>query len=149
MLFSIPVSHSRIFGLDLLRAGAILTVMLSHTSGYLPAAWAPAYLTLQWDGVGNFFVLSGFLIGGILLKTLEKQPASRAVLLDFWNRRWLRTLPPYLLVLFISFAIAIARHEKEATWYNFFKYAVFSQNLRKPHPAPFGEAWSLSIEEWF
>lgn len=149
MLFSIPVPSSRVFGLDLLRAGAILTVMLSHTNVYLPAAWAPVYSALQWDGVGNFFVLSGFLIGGILLKTLDKHPASRAVLVDFWSRRWLRTLPPYLLVLYVSFALAMMAHTPEATWLNLLKYSLFSQNLRNPHPIPFGEAWSLSIEEWF
>ncbi|MDG1661044.1 MAG: hypothetical protein P8H40_06680 [Winogradskyella sp.] len=50
-------------------------------------------------GVDIFFVLSGFLIGGILLRKLEAGQTSFSDLVRFWKRRWLRTFPNYFVVL--------------------------------------------------
>lgn len=100
------------------------------------------------DGVAIFFVLSGFLIGGILIRLLEKQRPSLPVLLNFWNRRWLRTLPMYLVVLiFLIAATYFMMPEKVPS--DVFKYFFFIQNFATPPPSFFGESWSLSIEEWF
>jgi peptidoglycan/LPS O-acetylase OafA/YrhL len=101
------------------------------------------------DGVGIFFVLSGFLIGNILLRHFTKEGFSTGSVFDFWIRRWLRTLPNYLLILCLLLMIKklVIPEFAPKAYLNFF---IFSQNLFKPHPYDFfPEAWSLSIEEWF
>jgi peptidoglycan/LPS O-acetylase OafA/YrhL len=66
-----PQQGGRLYGLDILRAAAILTVVYAHGYPYL-MAYVPrrAYRLFALDGVTMFFVLSGYLIGGILLRTL-------------------------------------------------------------------------------
>ncbi|HET9502405.1 MAG TPA: acyltransferase [Hymenobacter sp.] len=139
--------HHRIFGLDLLRAVAIFITVYGHAVMLVP----PAYRS--WhnlpvsaiDGVNIFFVLSGYLIGGILLKALldARKPFSLG---HFWMRRWLRTLPAYLVVLGGAVAVVACQGKLPAeVW----RYFCFSQNLVAPHPAFFPEGWSLAVEEWF
>ena len=147
-LLKIGLDPGRIYGLDILRACAILFVVLAHGNPFLPIAAANVVNYFVFDGVSIFFVLSGFLIGGILIKILENTVASKKTLLDFWIRRWFRTLPAYFLVLTIvavmSFLMAKS-FDGSVVW----KYYIFSQNLFTEHPLFFEEAWSLSIEEWF
>jgi peptidoglycan/LPS O-acetylase OafA/YrhL len=103
-------------------------------------------------GVEIFFVLSGFLIGGILLR----QAAELAGKSDtfglascpiFWGRRWFRTLPNYALfyVLFLLYCEPwLTGH-----WKPWILSAFFSQNLfRDLSEGTFGIAWSLCVEEW-
>ncbi|RZK55363.1 MAG: acyltransferase, partial [Hymenobacter sp.] len=97
------------------------------------------------DGVNIFFVLSGYLIGGILLRALldDRKPFAIG---HFWLRRWLRTLPAYLVVLGGVAAAWAAQGQLPAeAW----RYFCFSQNLTTPHPVFFPEGWSLAVEEWF
>jgi len=140
-------THNRIFGLDLLRAVAIFITVYGHAVMLVP----PAYRS--WhnlpvsaiDGVNIFFVLSGYLIGGILLKALldAHKPFDLG---HFWMRRWLRTLPAYLVVLGSAVAVAAWQGKLPAeVW----RYFCFSQNLLSPHPTFFPEGWSLAVEEWF
>lgn len=138
---------NRIFGLDLLRALAILTTVYGHAALLLPAAYrswhnAPASAI---DGVNIFFVLSGYLIGGILLKALLNPEASFS-LKHFWLRRWLRTLPAYLVVLAVVVVAGALQHRLPT---QVLRYGWFGQNLAWPHPDFFPEAWSLAVEEWF
>ena len=102
----------------------------------------------MYDGVSIFFTLSGFLIGGILLRTFQENPnPSFDVLWQFWKRRWLRTLPNYFLILtlLVIYFSLFRDFENIEVW----KYYLFIQNLWQPQPWFFGESWSLSIEEWF
>ncbi|MDR1543202.1 MAG: acyltransferase [Prevotellaceae bacterium] len=154
------VEKNRIFGLDILRAFAILCVVFQHGQGLL----GNGILSIQikrisvhlfgYDGVSIFFVLSGFLIGGILIKVLDKkQTINRVILLQFWIRRWFRTLPNYFLIL-ITLSILVYFnigdcHGFDFSLWNIKKYFIFSQSLYKPHPNFFPEAWSLCVEEWF
>src|SRR6185437_6603625 len=94
-------TNSRIYGLDLLRAYAILAVVASHGQSFLQPdnILRKAIGRLYTDGVSVFFVLSGFLIGSILLKTINEQEFNSKKLLHFWIRRWFRTLPTYFLFL--------------------------------------------------
>jgi peptidoglycan/LPS O-acetylase OafA/YrhL len=102
----------------------------------------------MYDGVSIFFTLSGFLIGGILIKILEKeQKLNTQILWNFWKRRWLRTLPNYFLILSILVIYFLLFRDFEGIAY--WKYFFFIQNLGTPQPWFFGESWSLSIEEWF
>jgi len=141
-------SHKRIFGLDVLRAFAIFSVLLSHSSFLLNEQWQKWIGWFVFDGVSMFFVLSGFLIGGILIKTLEKHGSGLSVLLNFWSRRWIRTLPNYFLVLgILTFGAWVYGSPIDGT--EFLKFATFTQNLAWEHPNFYPEAWSLSVEEWF
>ena len=96
-------------------------------------------------GVEIFFVLSGFLIGGILIRDFSAG-ATFGNLSRFWERRWLRTLPLFYLFLVINLWVNTACGEPTTGWW---KCALFLQNLTGPPGAFFTEAWSLSIEEWF
>ncbi|WP_425639463.1 acyltransferase family protein [Algoriphagus yeomjeoni] len=140
---------SRNFGLDAVRAIAIIFVLVSHSNDMLPLVIRPYMNLISFDGVTIFFVLSGFLIGGIILKDIETHPLNFKYLKFFWNRRWLRTLPNYFLILLILLAIAprtVPMFERVKS----IPYFFFSQNLWYPHPEKFfTEAWSLSVEEWF
>ncbi|HEY0979132.1 MAG TPA: acyltransferase [Flavobacteriales bacterium] len=138
--------RERIFGLDVMRAMAIVLVVLVHSAPFLRGT-SPGWIA-GIDGVDLFFVLSGFLIGGLLLKEPPTKAGHRG-LLDFWQRRWLRTLPNYFV--FLGLNVLLVRSGiapgilSSATW----AYAVFLQNLHFPLDLFFWESWSLSVEEWF
>jgi peptidoglycan/LPS O-acetylase OafA/YrhL len=142
--------RDRVFGLDLMRAIAILWVLLSHGDDLLDAHWPARPGLSGFDGVDLFFVLSGYLVGGILLRQLERpgQPWFRK-LLDFWQRRWLRTLPNYVLFLLVNIALVFFGLAPGLLNVNALAYFVFLQNLWVPLDLFFWESWSLAVEEWF
>ena len=96
-----PASHNpyrRNYGLDLIRSLAICLVLFAHFTTKAPACGVL--------GVELFFVLSGFLIGGILYQTLRNQdPIHFRDIWLFWKRRWMRTLPNYYLFLAVAIAM--------------------------------------------
>lgn len=147
-ILKLHLTENRIYGLDIIRAIAIIYVVIEHGGNLLPGSITKYQNYFLLDGVSIFFVLSGFLIGGILIKTLESNSASFKVLLNFWKRRWIRTLPNYLLVLFILVIISIFT-TLEAKPESIYRYVFFIQNFNNIHPDFFPEAWSLSVEEWF
>lgn len=147
-LFSIEIPENRIFGLDLLRFFAITFVVIGHGLTYFPETLVHILSYFIFDGVTIFFVLSGYLIGGILIKILNKSHFDFKALMNFWKRRWFRTLPNYFLILTILFLLNLFNnpnfHPEDK-----FKYYLFIQNFKNPQPPFFPESWSLSIEEWF
>lgn len=145
-IFTLNFDDKRIFGLDILRAYAILGVLWSHSAQFIPERYSYVYRNVFLEGVDIFFVLSGFLIGGILIKILENNKPSLKLLLDFWFRRWMRTIPNYFLVLVTLIIIKCVFGQPDT---NFISYFLFSQNLFSVHPGFFPEAWSLAVEEWF
>lgn len=141
-------SKERVFGLDILRAVAIFFVMISHGNVYSMAILDIKYYSwLLWDGVSLFFVLSGFLIGGILIKLILEQDFNFNVLLQFLKRRWLRTMPNYYLILTLLIGFYFVSHHQMPPL--FWQYYTFTQCFASPHPKFFAEAWSLAVEEWF
>lgn len=156
-LFSLEASYDkRVFGLDVMRAIAILVVVDSHATVALKEYYSGTFLhQLIPDGVELFFVLSGFLIGGILIRSYEKKGSfDRSLLLNFWTRRWFRTLPNYYLVLCALIGFTLARAWRSGLQHTLpptkvlIKYFFFIQNFASYVPDFFPETWSLAIEEW-
>ena len=141
-------SQNRIFGLDVLRATAILMVVSSHVLWIYPKSNAliPTFLELfGFWGVELFFVLSGFLIGSILYQSYVSNSFTIQSVFRFLKRRWFRTLPNYYLVLILNISIAFfIGYQIE----NIGLYFVFLQNFLGKAPAFFPESWSLSVEEF-
>ncbi len=145
-----PHSGSRIFGLDLMRAVAIIIVMICHSDDLIDAFWSTGLGESGLDGVDLFFVLSGYLIGGILLQLcLSTDLPWWLKLADFWQRRWLRTLPNYFLFLAVNLVMLYAGLSTGILNVNVLAYFVFLQNFWVPLDLFFWESWSLAVEEWF
>lgn len=140
----------RVFGLDLLRSAAIIIVTLSHCSSLL-ANYYPRFPDVPLpDGVDLFFVLSGFLIGSILIASVEKENGLNSSLLrTFLQRRWLRTLPNYFLFLTINILLIVLNIIPGTINKYLVTYFAFFQNFYKPYDFLFWESWSLAVEEWF
>jgi peptidoglycan/LPS O-acetylase OafA/YrhL len=121
--------------------------MLYHASIFWHIPGDSWIVRFGWMGVDLFFVLSGFLIAGQLLR-----PWARGAAPDyprFITRRLLRTLPAYLVVLALYFLVPWLRDgvELEPLW----QFLTFTQNLAgdlTPRMV-FSHAWSLSVEEQF
>ncbi len=142
--------EGRIFGLDLVRAFAALSVAAAHA--FVPLYPHIPYLFFLGGGGGwgveLFFVLSGFLIGGILLRTGEKLADGRELGL-FYLRRWLRTLPIFFLFWVVAVFI-------QYQWNNYpvspgvaLGHLFFVRTLWDIRITFMPESWSLAVEEWF
>lgn len=118
-----------------MRAIAILAVFLHHA----------LKIKLLWMGVDLFFVLSGFLITGVLLEI--KRRSFGDLLRRFYFRRAVRILPPYLLTL--ALATVLLGTAWMRSWYLY----IFLANLFLPlhvwHPLALEPLWSLAVEEQF
>ena len=140
---------NRNFGLDVLRAAAILLVLISHCTFLYPKfnpQLTDGIRLLGATGVDLFFVLSGYLIGGLIIKNLESGKVYLKDLIHFWKRRWLRTLPNYFTVLFLNILLLFVLGDAFISEY--WLFIPFLQNFSTAHPDFFTEAWSLSIEEY-
>jgi peptidoglycan/LPS O-acetylase OafA/YrhL len=150
----------RIPALDGLRGVAILSVLSWHgifqsTSSSILEQAVLALGKLTWSGVDLFFVLSGFLICGILL---DARNSSR-YFSTFYIRRAYRILPVYAIVVSLFclryLPLQFLRSWVEAgTAIPFFSYATFTQNLWMALLGGFGPTglavtWSLAVEEQF
>lgn len=149
-------SQKRVFGLDVLRAVAILIVVDAHANNAM-GSYHQGSLLHQFvpDGVELFFVLSGFLIGGILIRIYEQEGRMNGpIIRNFWVRRWFRTLPNYYLVLVGIIVINLmqawlsGQHHSLPSKWTLASYFVFFQNFAWYVPDFFPETWSLAIEEW-
>lgn len=137
---------------DYLRGIAVLVVMLFHGSHDVQSFPMARYVEFGWTGVDLFFVLSGFLITGILFDTREQ----KGYFTNFYARRILRIWPLYfalLGVMFIAVPLVLPRWSATAmagakpAW----TFVLFIQNLAIPHAitGPLSATWSLAIEEQF
>ena len=141
----------RTYGLDVMRAVGILMVMEEHSyhiiSDFVPAGYLPIpYM----DKISFFFVLSGFLIGNIIMNLYNRDNFGVRDVVVFWMRRWVRTVPLYLLV--ITGLVAL-RYSFTTVGFVFpWREFVFFQNFYYPEADPYyfyPEGWSLAVEEWF
>jgi peptidoglycan/LPS O-acetylase OafA/YrhL len=141
--------QQRIFGLDLLRAMAILLVVIQHGAPVMHFESAEyIHIVNTLDGVDLFFVLSGFLIGNILIRSF-RDGITIAKLKTFLVRRWLRTVPLYYFFLVLNLVLSWLEIfpgtiNAQAGW-----YFIFMQNFAHPEYHFYYESWSLTVEEWF
>lgn len=147
---TLDIQKERNFGLDVVRAIAITLVVFSHATFLFVRVTDQIIVILLRKmgdvGVDLFFVLSGFLIGGLLLKEIDKNHTKFSHLMTFWKRRWWRTLPNYFLMLVINIGIFLVfSMDLPDSLGSFF---VFLQNFSTPQAGFFTESWSLSIEEY-
>jgi peptidoglycan/LPS O-acetylase OafA/YrhL len=138
---------SRAAGPDLLRALAILLVMLWH----LPRPATPVFMAglkqYGWTGVDLFFVLSGYLIGTQLLSRLAR--GQQLSFRDFYLKRAFRILPAFLTVLALYVFLPGIRENPtmQAPW----RFLTFTMNFGLDYRVTggFTQAWSLCVEEHF
>jgi len=147
-----PSAHApaRILELDGFRAAAVLAVLFHHlfygwptpALSKIPGVFL-AFLSRGWLGVDLFFVLSGFLITGILLDSKETEHYFR----NFYTRRILRIVPLYLACILLMY---FCYPDKGAYFRLSLVYlANFAYFFRVPKPHGPGVFWSLAIEEHF
>lgn len=144
----------RLPSLDGLRGTAALLVMMHHLAA--PAARGSGFFAalvywpqeLGWAGVDLFFVLSGFLITGILVQRRTAANYFSA----FYVHRALRIFPLYFLLLAIVLVVFPAL-DLVAVNHPVWPYWFFLSNIRLVHPVGdidyIGVTWTLSIEEQF
>lgn len=151
------LTSTRLPEVDGLRAIAILLVLLSHHLAGFPIVGLRKFIGMGWVGVDLFFVLSGFLIGGILLE----QRKSVNYYQVFYLRRFFRIVPLYALILLPGLLViglgwqthfaghSLANQSNSGIWL----YPFFLQNiaplLALSAPAYLAPAWSLAVEEQF
>ena len=90
---------NRIFGLDLLRFIAIVMVVLGHGCVVLPDKLAQDIQRFMLDGVSIFFVLSGFLVGGLLFQEIRER--GRLDIRRFIIRRGFKIWPAFFVYLLL------------------------------------------------
>jgi peptidoglycan/LPS O-acetylase OafA/YrhL len=144
--------------LDSLRGIAILLVLFFHGFDYPGLVWSqfrgPARLFITasvggWSGVYLFFVLSGFLITGILLDSKQKPHYFRR----FYIRRALRILPAFYLLLLILIVLPRTGwlEGRRVGWPFIGLSFLYLANLTPLFgvPAQYAPLWSLAVEEHF
>lgn len=145
--------------LDGLRGLAILMVMLFHYGTALNSHSFPQHVVmfgceLGWTGVDLFFVLSGFLITGILLDSRDADNYFSS----FYCRRVLRIFPAYylsLLIVFFLYPVFMPGYEhagpppQERIWYFAYAQNWIGLLVDGGRQRMIGHYWSLGIEEQF
>jgi len=134
----------RIISLEFLRGLAAFAVMVPHFFLYYLKEPSGGAEIASITAVEVFFVLSGFVLGPQIMLCGKRR--NWTTLRTFLLRRWMRTIPSYLIGLL---AVSIAFGEIAST--DFFRYAGYVQNLFSHYNTHdyYPVAWSLSVEEWF
>jgi peptidoglycan/LPS O-acetylase OafA/YrhL len=150
------VLRAHMHELDTLRGIAVLLVLFFHGFGFafglgglsgLPRLFVAATLP-GWTGINLFFVLSGFLISGILIDTKQRPDYYRR----FYYRRALRILPLYYAVLcLLAVLCRTGLTDRSASWGFLGISCIYLSNLSDLFGVPmqYGVLWTLAIEEHF
>lgn len=126
--------------LDALRTAAVMSVLYTHFwSGDGPGH----------QGVRLFFVISGFLITGILLKQREQEQTVWQKLGTFYARRTIRIWPTYYLTLFVAALINADNIRSSLPWHLAYLSNVYYIKTARWVPGVAAHLWSLSVEEQF
>lgn len=145
--------RDRVPALDGIRGIAILLVLICHLAQFMRrdlGMWSP-YLEQGRAGVDLFFVLSGFLITGVLLDT----KGSPVYFQSFYWRRFLRIFPLYYAVLCVILSMAAGNGwfvhilAPRANWKLYLLYISNWRPLPENYPNILAHFWSLAVEEQF
>ena len=150
-------SHRRLLQLDVLRGVAILLVLFRHPAvrPEMAKQWKPlatGIYNIGWTGVDLFFVLSGFLIGGLLFGEIRKH--GKLDVQRFLIRRAFKIWPSYfLLVLFACTAdiwhVSLPEYWASSTSQGIRRYLPNLLHVQNYLGSGRGHTWSLSVEEHF
>ena len=139
----LPTPGAHLLQLDSLRAFAVLCVLTTH---FAPATRVVA--PFADFGVRLFFVLSGFLITGILLRAgSENRPRT---LRRFYVRRFLRIFPAFYLLLFVAAVLAVPGIREGFWWFAAYLadfWFIFIGSVANPNYG--AHFWTLAVEEQF
>ena len=129
----------RIIGLDLLRGLAIIFVLFRHSN-----LDNNIVKNFGWLGVDLFFVLSGFLVSGLLFKEYKKSGKVNGI--RFLVRRGFKIYPLFYMFLFTSVAI---QYIQTNTFNDYTRIIIEAVYLQSYLPGIWIHTWSLAIEEHF
>lgn len=131
------LTSKRIFGLDLVRSISVCAVIFAHSGYEYIAGFRYGVIAIEY-----FFVMSGFLVGEMLIREF-KDGSNFKLLFNFWIKRWFRTLPLYYLILIIKIILT-----QPFVGFKVWPYFLFLQNNIGGIDF-FAVSWTLVIEEWF
>ncbi len=134
--------------LDGWRGISIILVLIGHILAY--AIYLPAPLDTMDEfaslGVLCFFILSGFLITGLLLN--EKTLTGTISLTRFYCRRALRIIPAYYFMIAVIAILASAKIVTDVSWHTIVICLLFLRDIGG-RGVTLGHTWSLALEEQF
>jgi len=139
------VDSRRNTNLDALRAVAIFLVLGRHFRTFSTSTywWAEAWLHVGWVGVDLFFVLSGFLVSGLLFADYKK--LGRIDISRFYIRRGLKIWPAFYVLIAVGLLIVLVRGHS-VSGRGLLSELVFMQSY---FPGLWNHTWSLAVEEHF
>jgi peptidoglycan/LPS O-acetylase OafA/YrhL len=133
--------------LDILRGLAILMVLSCHSIFVQTPTWDAPLIRAAWSGVDLFFVVSGFLISGLLFSEYRKTGGIR--FRRFAIRRAVKIYPAFYAIVVATLAANFTRHPfsfRDAIWPQALHDVFFMQSYWQ---GTSGHFWSLSVEEHF
>lgn len=152
------ISAKHIPALDGVRGLAAVGIFVCHYGGgkhssYAVVRFAAEVAQFGWAAVSLFFVLSGFLISGILWDSFDKHDWWRR----FYWRRSLRIFPLYYFALLLIFTSTIFLHREDWPLGSIWPFFVYLQNtpplfhimMKFPNDGALSHFWSLAVEEQF
>jgi peptidoglycan/LPS O-acetylase OafA/YrhL len=141
-----PAPLRRSLQLDFLRGIAILMVLVCHSVNIRKPTWDEAIWRAGWSGVDLFFVVSGFLISGLLFSEYRKTGEIR--FRRFAVRRAIKIYPAFWCLVLFTVLLRSMRHPESASELRpqLLHDLLFVQSYL---PGTWGHFWSLSVEEHF
>jgi peptidoglycan/LPS O-acetylase OafA/YrhL len=148
----------RALGLDVLRGVAVLLVLVHHPAvePHTAGVFTPLAIVMErfgWTGVDLFFVLSGFLVGGLLFK--EIKATGRLDVKRFLIRRGFKIWPSYFLFLAVAFVQQVRNNHSDSIgmiarqWLPNLVHVQNYRDMTTPVLLYVSHTWSLAVEEHF